>query len=100
MDILKRISELREERNWTEYELAQRSGIPQSTISSWYRKKMLPSISSLEKISSAFHYSLSQFFSEDGETIVSFDSEKELLHEWKRLDSDQQKKLLSFLKSL
>ncbi len=47
VDILDRITEQRLIRNWTEYELAQRSVLPQSTISSWYRKKMLPSLGSL-----------------------------------------------------
>ena len=37
------INELREERHWTEYQLAERSGLTQSTISSWYRKNMLGS---------------------------------------------------------
>ena len=39
IDILDHITEQRLLRNWTEYELAKRSGLPQSTISSWYRKK-------------------------------------------------------------
>lgn len=39
MDILKRITEMRIEKGWTEYELAERSELTQSTISSWYRKK-------------------------------------------------------------
>ena len=46
MDILKRIVDLRKERNWTEYQLAEQSGLTQSTISSWYRKNMLPTIPS------------------------------------------------------
>ena len=54
VDILDRITKQRLLRNWTEYELAQRSELPQSTISSWYRKKMLPSLASLEKICHAF----------------------------------------------
>ena len=54
MDILDKIRKLRLERNWTEYQLAEKSGLPQSTISSWYRKNMQPSVSSLEKICAAF----------------------------------------------
>ena len=99
MDILERITILRKERNWSEYQLAQKSDLPQSTISSWYRKNMLPSISSLEKICYAFGLSLAQFFSENV-SIVSKKAEMELLHEWNRLESEQQKYLLNFLKSL
>lgn len=49
-DILSRITEERLKRGWSEYRLAENSGITQSTISTWYRKQMQPSISSLEKI--------------------------------------------------
>ena len=53
-DILTAITELREQRNWTEYQLAERSGLPQSTISSWFRKGMIPTVPSLEKVCVAF----------------------------------------------
>ena len=62
MDILKKITEMRLERNWTEYELAERAELTQSTISSWYRKNLIPSIPSLEHICSAFGITLSHFF--------------------------------------
>lgn len=62
MDILKRIVDLRTERNWTEYQLAERSGLTQSTISSWYRKNMLPTIPSLSKICDAFALHYHSFF--------------------------------------
>ena len=48
-DILGMIRKNREARGWTEDQLAERSGLPQSTISSWYQKGMTPSFSSLEK---------------------------------------------------
>ena len=48
-DILTAITELREQRNWTEYQLAERSGLPQSTISSWFRKGMIPTCHPLRK---------------------------------------------------
>ncbi len=37
-DILATIIQYRQQCGWTEYQLAERSGLPQSTISSWYRK--------------------------------------------------------------
>lgn len=62
MDVLEKIVKLREERHWSEYQLAEKSGLTQSTISSWYRKDMLPSIPSLAKICDAFGITISQFF--------------------------------------
>ena len=89
-DILATITKYREERGWTEYQLAEHSGLPQSTISSWYRKNMVPTIPSLEKICSAYGITLSQLFAE-GDTIVSLTaSQKKLLDRWARLSEDQQ----------
>lgn len=69
-DVLGLIRKNREARGWTEYQLAERSGLPQSTISSWYQKGMTPSFSSLEKICDAFGLTLSQFFA-DGEALLA-----------------------------
>ena len=89
-DILAAITSYREARSWSEYQLAERSGLPQSTISSWYRKNMIPTIPSLEKICAAFGITLSQLFAE-GETTVSLtDSQKKLLERWARLNEEQQ----------
>lgn len=98
MDILEKIRKLRLERNWTEYQLAEKSGLPQSTISSWYRKNLQPSISSLEKMCDAFNMTLSQFFT-DAPTVQLTERQQELLHEINRLSKKQQEKLLQFLKS-
>ncbi len=89
-DILAVITKYREDRSWSEYQLAERSGLPQSTISSWYRKNMVPTISSLEKICAAFGITLSQLFAE-GETPVSLtESQRKLLEHWSKLSEEQQ----------
>ncbi len=98
MDILERIRKLRLERNWTEYQLAEKSGLPQSTISSWYRKNMQPSISSLEKICDAFNVTLSQFFA-DATAVELTERQRKILREINRLSKNQQEKLLQFLRS-
>ena len=89
-DILATITEYREARGWTEYQLAERSGLPQSTISSWYRKNMVPTIPSLEKICAAFGITLSQLFAEGNAPVSLTDSQQELLARWSRLTADQQ----------
>ena len=81
-DILAVITENRETRGWTEYQLAERSGLPQSTISSWYRKNMI---------------TLSQLFAE-GESPVSLtESQAKLLNRWARLDEKQQNVIFQLL---
>lgn len=89
-DILTVITENRQARGWTEYQLAERSGLPQSTISSWYRKNMVPTIPSLEKICVAFGITLSQLFVEDGEAVTLTASQRKLLDGWTRLNEEQQ----------
>ena len=89
-DILATITAYRTERGWTEYQLAERSGLPQSTISSWYRKNMMPTLPSLEKICTAFGITLSQLFAE-GDALVSLtESQQKLLERWTRLSEEQQ----------
>ena len=96
MDILERILEERKKRNWSEYQLAQNSGITQSTISTWYRKHMQPSISSLEKICSGFGITLSEFFS-DSEAVELSSEQIEILKRWDSLDKSQKAVILDLL---
>lgn len=100
MDIPERIAEYRNERGWTEYLLAEKSGLPQSTISSWYGKNMTPSFSSLEKICMAFGISMSQFFAENDDRVVLDDDQKKLLKNWNRLSPERKATLLAFLEQL
>ena len=101
MDILEKITKLRLEQNWTEYQLAENSGLTQSTISSWYRKNLIPSITSLERICEAFGISLSQFFKDDTTSFTEItQSQQETLKRWSKLTKEQQKKLSDFLDSI
>lgn len=101
MDILQRITEMREERHWTEYQLAEKSGLTQSTISSWYRKNMLPTIPSLLKICDAFGVTMSQFFLEESnQTVLLNDKQLMLIEAAGRLDTEQYDALLDFLQKL
>lgn len=101
MDVLNRIVELRQERNWTECHLAEKSDLTQSTISSWYRKNTLPTIPSLEKICDAFGITLSQLFLEDSTEHISLTNEQmELIQTASKLNEEQFAALLSFLQKL
>ncbi len=96
-DILAIITANREARGWTEYQLAERSGLPQSTISSWYRKNMIPTIPSLEKICDAFGITLAQLFAERESPVSLTESQTELLDRWARLDEKQQAVIFQLL---
>ena len=101
VDVLKKITELRTERHWTEYQLAEASGLTQSTISSWYRKGMMPTLPSLVKICEAFNISVSQFFLEDNkQAILLSDKQIKLLEAASRLNAEQYTALVDFLQML
>lgn len=100
INVLEQITYYRKKKNWTEYQLAEESGLTQSTISSWYRKNMLPSIPSLEKICNAFGITLSQFFSTEDDDLSLTNLQRELLNEANRLTKDQQRTLIEFFKTL
>ena len=99
-DVLQEITRLRLERGWTEYELAQRSTLPQSTISSWYRKKMLPSLASLEKICQAFDMTMAQFLAENGNLTEITPEQKCLLQKWELLSPRQKASFLDLMDSI
>ena len=101
MDVLQKICAMREERHWTEYQLAEKSGLTQSTISSWYRKNLMPSIPSLLKICDAFGITISQFFLDDtSKTVLLNDEQMQLIEAAAKLDKQQYQALLKFLKTL
>ena len=88
------------ERNWTEYQLAEKSNLPQSTISSWYRKNQIPTIQSLDKICQAFNITLAQFFTEENSTpTVLTDKQKAIIDNFNKLNEVQQKAVLNLLTS-
>ncbi len=70
-DVMGRITELREERGWTIYRLSKNAGVPQSSLHSWYDKKISPPLESLEKMCDALDVSLSEFFDDSNETEES-----------------------------
>lgn len=118
-DILKRILDERQKRNWSEYTLARNSGITQSTISTWYKRNLQPSVASIEKICNAYGISLSEFFAESDMEIIedSFDNlnnidnhtqqlptitpeKKELLRTWGSLSSAQRHAVILLMQSM
>lgn len=99
IDILSQIETMRIMRNWTEYELSRRAEIPQSTISSWYRKRQMPTLHSLEKICTAFGITLSAMTAGEGDLMELTSSEKEMLHLFHLLSPKQTDFFIILLKS-
>lgn len=60
-NVLDTITSYREARNWSIYDLASEAGIKPTTISSWYRKNIMPTLPTLEKLCDAFNVSVLNF---------------------------------------
>ena len=98
--LLETITKYRQARGWTEYQLAEKSGLPQSTISSWYRKNMIPTVPSLEKICNAFGITLSQLFSKNEEAVTLTKEQKDFLKAFSRLNEEQQKVIFDLMNKM
>lgn len=99
-DVLAEITRLRLQRQWSEYELAQYSGLAQSTISTWYRKNQVPTIQTLEKVCGGFGITLSQFFAEETDAVYLTQEQRELLDSWAALTDRQKALFLELFKNI
>ena len=98
MNIVRKIDSLCQKRGWSNYQLAEKSGIPQTTISSWSSKNAIPSLTSLEKICAVFGITMTQLFLQEEENVVTLTPEqKELLDRWESLDNDKKEVLLQLM---
>lgn len=99
-NVLDEIDRLRLKRGWTEYELAKNSGVPQSTISTWYRRRQVPTIENLNKICQGLNVTLSAFFAEGEDAVTLTQEQREMLDNWSALSPKQREAVLELLKSM
>ncbi|MBR5870513.1 MAG: helix-turn-helix transcriptional regulator, partial [Clostridia bacterium] len=82
MDPNEKIRSLLEQNGWSEYKLAQNSGLSNSTIINIFRRNTVPSIPTLEAICRGFGITLSQFFAE-GEMVEITPELHEIFSAWR-----------------
>ncbi|MBQ8086268.1 MAG: helix-turn-helix domain-containing protein [Lachnospiraceae bacterium] len=98
-DILKKIDDERMKRNWSEYSLAKNADLTQSTISTWYRRNLQPSVASIEKICKGLGISLSEFFNDESSYMYLTPQQNEILELWEALTPTQRDSVINLLKS-
>ena len=99
MDTHERLRQLLNERGWSEYKLAKRCGLSESTVANIFRRNTVPSIATLETICSGFGITMSQFFAE-GDMIETTPELKELFENWVNLTPEQKKAANQMLKAM
>lgn len=100
MDVLDKITELMQKRGWNLNQLAKASGVPQSTLSGLYQRNNSPTISTLESLCVAFGITMSEFFSQDGMTVVLTETQRKLLDRWQSLSDQHQEAVWALLEKL
>ena len=98
--IYDRIDSLRIERGWTNYELAKRASISQTAIRHWRDGEASPSLALLDAVCSAFDITLIDFLTDDEEKVSLTVEQRELIHLWSKLSSEQRKSVLNLIKSM
>lgn len=108
MSISERIFELLREKGISQKELSEQTGISQSTISDWKRKKTNPSADKLKIICDALHITLYELLGDaensNGQTdyiLVEKGSDQyHLLMEYRALPKMYRERLLGYLRAL
>lgn len=99
MDTKTHIKELMDERGWTIYELAKRSGLAQTTIANMWKRNTEPTIPSLRAICNGFGITLAQFFAE-GDLVELTSEQRDFFLHWSALTPEQKKMLMNLVQSM
>lgn len=100
MNVLERIKKLCQERSYTYYELAKRSGIPYSTLNTLLIKNTQPSLPTLRRLCSGLGITLQQFFAGEEDTQTLTPQQKECLHLFSILTTEEQELAKAYMKGL
>ena len=100
MDIVEKIKKIMKDRNISEYRLAQESNVPQSTLSSVFRRRSSISIPTLQDLCDYFDISMSQFFFDpEQETLYPVTgNQQEMLEKWLTLTPEQQQIVMDLIR--
>ncbi|EPE84481.1 putative bacteriophage CI repressor protein [Leptospira noguchii str. 1993005606] len=92
MDIFGRIKKLRQERNWTQEELASRLGVQQKQVSAYERGVNFPSTEVLIKLAEVFDVSLDYLAFDKAANTSKVDvKDRELLRYFEAIDQMEEK---------
>lgn len=99
MDVQKRIRELMDERDWTDYRLAKEAKLSHSTVTNMFNRNNTPTLPTLEAVCRAFGITLAQFFTEDGESQMT-EEQRILFSRWSTLTDEQKRLLLDLMNTM
>lgn len=95
-----KINRLCEKHHMTQYELAKRAGMTQSSVSNLMSRGTVPTLGTLEKICKGFGITLAQFFTEEGVFPDLSEEQQEMLNAWETLSTKEKATLMKILESI
>lgn len=99
-EIYEKVDTLRLEKGWTIYELAKKAGVAPTTIYNWRDRLSSPTLSLLESVCSAFEITVIDFLLNEDELMALTEEQKEVMHLWNTLSSEQKKSIINLMKSM
>ena len=100
MDVLKRLRRLMNDRGWSDYMLAKKSGVHESTVYSMFKKGNTPTVPTLQNFCKGLGITMAEFFS-DGETPNSLSMEQiRMFEKWSELSDEQQELLMKLIDNM
>lgn len=88
MDVLAKITELREKRNWSIYQLAQKAGLSSKALYRWYNGETTPTLKTLEAIAQVLEIPLYELFIDNNAKLLN-EEEINILNKWAKLTPQQ-----------
>ncbi len=99
--VLKRVTQLREERDWSLYRLAKESNLSYSTLSNTFHRDNVPSVPTLMRICEGLGITLSEFFDEQGILPKQLTvADQQLLADFHRLPRSDKDLVMAYMQGL
>lgn len=100
MDILDKIQQLMDDRDWSTYKLAKQADLPESTLMNLFRRNHAPTFATLDAICKACGITLAQFFTEGENSVVLTQDQQHILSKWSTLTEKQKSILLELISNM
>ena len=91
-----KIDAMREAKGWNINQLAQQAGVSAMALYHWRDRKSSPTLSLLDAVCTALGTNIINFLMDENDLAAN----KELLELWYRLTPEQQKSMLSLMRSM
>ncbi len=107
--VSEKIFELLKQKDMSQKEFSERTGISQSTISDWKRKKTNPAVDKILKICEVLRVSPSELLEEDeieankkhsGDYVLFSKDERFLVESYRNLEQNQKERLMGYMRAL